>query len=1067
MKRLFSILGIISVLIAEPWHSDITHRPRTVLLANEVEATQNRLSQAPFNFLWYNNYGTYTSIYTYARKTVEVSENTISNPRTYMDERSRVAKNAAFVYLMNRDASGTTVLDSTTDSNNPWTRDEYLVQAVDYLENLDPAVNGPDGLLDLQEELPLVNNWQYRDRELIYYCQAYDMLLGAGMGQNTTIEHQLAEFANNFITRYSASIYVHKYALQRNNHKIMLGSALGVAAVTLNHHEDASTWANAAMILINWVLFAEPVEGFDGINLVDNDGGFAEGTDYTKYTWNTLTPFIMSMKNFNGDWTEIYQTNIYPGNEYGSANNLALQSPYYDPRYTDIYDFLSSIIMPGGRMPAIEDASLTVYIPEMAILGSTYAWNITNPDTNTNMPNERLLNAKLGELRPDYIAAGNAPGHTDVPPIGPGMVVKQDAGSAVFRTQFSTGDAGLYMHLNAKNGLPRRASAAHDQADVNHFTIGVLGELMVFDAGYPGYDNRYHANKAEHHNTILVNGYGAHPPSGPTYNLNITTTPPFFDFTYSVGEASPVDGIFEDEYHGDLYDFVQIYSNYGQAYVQRTDLEEMEGQEVWEYDETDSTNIELERAVLLVKGSGRDYILMMDQISSASYNEYKWLMHTNSGSNTGGSFTEDDNGGIITHDEAQLQVYIASNGGETIATETGHHFTGKGLDNQQDHTLLTATKSGTDSYFLTIIRPLYDNAESAPDFETITNLPAGVTGIIAYPALSDQSNHDIILAQSGNNNIGLNYQDVYFIETSANFIVINITDGTDNEAFTINGIHGMGPGGNHGYTVTIDDQIYNIIYDPEAEMDIDLVVNEFLVGSENCCADSSGEFEDFIELYNMSLEAINIGGWFLTDNLDEPLRWRVPDSNEVMTTIAPGGFVTIFADDDTDQGILHANFKLSSSGGDIGLFAYNGALIFTVHFEAQGQDSSYGQFPDGSGSWQHMNPTPGGPNTAELSIIDKGHLPVAFALHQSYPNPFNPITTLRYDLPEDAVVNITIYDMMGRQIKTLVSGQQSPGYKSVQWNATNDAGASVSVGLYLYTIEAGQFRQTKKMILLK
>ena len=47
----------------------------------------------------------------------------------------------------------------------------------------------------------------------------------------------------------------------------MLGSALGVAAITLNHHEDASTWANAAMILINWVLFAEPAEGFDGINL--------------------------------------------------------------------------------------------------------------------------------------------------------------------------------------------------------------------------------------------------------------------------------------------------------------------------------------------------------------------------------------------------------------------------------------------------------------------------------------------------------------------------------------------------------------------------------------------------------------------------------------------------------------------------------------------------------------------------------------------------------------------------------------------------------------------------------
>jgi len=88
-------------------------------------------------------------------------------------------------------------------------------------------------------------------------------------------------------------------------------------------------------------------------------------------------------------------------------------------------------------------------------------------------------------------------------------------------------------------------------------------------------------------------------------------------------------------------------------------------------------------------------------------------------------------------------------------------------------------------------------------------------------------------------------------------------------------------------------------------------------------------------------------------------------------------------------------------------------------------------------------------------------------IHQNYPNPFNPVTTLRYDLPEDALVNITIYDMMGRQVSKLVSSQQSAGYKSVQWNATNDAGSLVSAGLYLYMIQAGDFKQTKKMILLK
>ena len=94
-------------------------------------------------------------------------------------------------------------------------------------------------------------------------------------------------------------------------------------------------------------------------------------------------------------------------------------------------------------------------------------------------------------------------------------------------------------------------------------------------------------------------------------------------------------------------------------------------------------------------------------------------------------------------------------------------------------------------------------------------------------------------------------------------------------------------------------------------------------------------------------------------------------------------------------------------------------------------------------------------------------LPNKIYLYQNHPNPFNPVTTLRYDLPEDALVNITIYDMMGRQVSNLISSQQNAGYKSIQWNATNNAGQPVSAGLYLYTIQAGEFIQTKKMVLLK
>ena len=94
-------------------------------------------------------------------------------------------------------------------------------------------------------------------------------------------------------------------------------------------------------------------------------------------------------------------------------------------------------------------------------------------------------------------------------------------------------------------------------------------------------------------------------------------------------------------------------------------------------------------------------------------------------------------------------------------------------------------------------------------------------------------------------------------------------------------------------------------------------------------------------------------------------------------------------------------------------------------------------------------------------------LPHAFNLYNNYPNPFNPVTTLRYDLPEDALVNITIYDIMGRIVRTLINSQQNAGFKSIQWNATNDAGSPLSAGLYLYKIQADNFVETRKMVLLK
>ena len=115
------------------------------------------------------------------------------------------------------------------------------------------------------------------------------------------------------------------------------------------------------------------------------------------------------------------------------------------------------------------------------------------------------------------------------------------------------------------------------------------------------------------------------------------------------------------------------------------------------------------------------------------------------------------------------------------------------------------------------------------------------------------------------------------------------------------------------------------------------------------------------------------------------------------------------------------------------------------------------QFLNGTNPILHQN--------EELDI--KNRILNKFNIYQNYPNPFNPFTTLRYDLPEDGFVNLTVYDMVGNKINQLVNEVQNSGFKSVQWNATNNQGQPISAGVYLYTILVGDFRQTKKMILLK
>ena len=105
--------------------------------------------------------------------------------------------------------------------------------------------------------------------------------------------------------------------------------------------------------------------------------------------------------------------------------------------------------------------------------------------------------------------------------------------------------------------------------------------------------------------------------------------------------------------------------------------------------------------------------------------------------------------------------------------------------------------------------------------------------------------------------------------------------------------------------------------------------------------------------------------------------------------------------------------------------------------------------------------------THPLGIWDNGYIPEEYSLRQNYPNPFNPVTRIGYGLPQDDRVEIVIYNILGQEVRRLVSEEQTAGYRTVIWDATDQSGRNVSAGIYIYSMRTTSFHKTRKMVLLK
>ena len=155
-----------------------------------------------------------------------------------------------------------------------------------------------------------------------------------------------------------------------------------------------------------------------------------------------------------------------------------------------------------------------------------------------------------------------------------------------------------------------------------------------------------------------------------------------------------------------------------------------------------------------------------------------------------------------------------------------------------------------------------------------------------------------------------------------------------------------------------------------------LVINEFMAKNDTFVQDPTGDYDDWIEIYNYSGASVDIAGMYLTDKPAEPLEWhQIRFGFSEQTTIPPQGFLVIWADEDLTEGPLHVDFGLSASGDTIALIDPESVIVDQITYSAaQGlPDESYGRFPDGSVTWQTFTaatipPSPGQNNGS--STID-------------------------------------------------------------------------------------------------
>lgn len=202
-----------------------------------------------------------------------------------------------------------------------------------------------------------------------------------------------------------------------------------------------------------------------------------------------------------------------------------------------------------------------------------------------------------------------------------------------------------------------------------------------------------------------------------------------------------------------------------------------------------------------------------------------------------------------------------------------------------------------------------------------------------------------------------------------------------------------------------------LILSLQAQTASNVVINELMAANSKTVKDNKDQFDDWIELYNKSTSAVDIGGWYISDDATKRKKWQIPTG----TSIPANGYVIIWADEDSSQNTaihLHANFKLSALGEEVLLSMRDSSIADRVVFGAQKDDISYARRPNGTGNFVAQTATFGTNNNTGTTAIDEILPNNALKL---YPNPAN-TEGVTVEIDYDKSVRLQVFNTLGQLV---------------------------------------------------